>query len=205
VHSKCELKVPAECSNVRGVYEASENLQSPSSTLSRSESRSSTNSGEAPTLSAHALPHASLRVKESNRLARVIFDFAASSSFELNVMDGTLVHVLEEDDGSGWVKVVDPDGNEGLVPATYLDDASGGPIETSEPFQQTFQQASGMYVRALYDYRSRGPDELTINEGDLVELSSGANGGQNYADGWWEGFSRDGKKGIFPSNYVELT
>ncbi|OJA09334.1 hypothetical protein AZE42_05467 [Rhizopogon vesiculosus] len=192
VHSKCELKVPAECSNVRGVYEASEILQSPSSAVFRSESRSSTSSGEAPTLSAYALPHASLRVKESIRLARVIFDFAASSSFELNVIDGTLVHVLEEDDGSGWVKVVDPDGNEGLVPATYLDDASEGPIETSEPFQQKLQQASGMYVRALYDYRARGPDELTINEGDFIELSSGANGGQNYADGWWEGMESSG-------------
>jgi len=160
-----------------------------------------TSSGEAPALSPSVLSQASIPVKESNRLACVIFDFAASSSFELNVIEGAVVHVLEEDDGSGWVKVADSDSNQGLVPATYLDDASGGLFESTE---QNFQQASGMYVRALYDYRAQGPDELTINEGDFVELSSGANGGQNYADGWWEGFSTDGKKGIFPSNYVEL-
>ncbi|KAJ8593663.1 hypothetical protein M405DRAFT_579416 [Rhizopogon salebrosus TDB-379] len=203
VHSKCELKVPAECGNVHGIYEASEVLQSPSSTLSRSESRSSacTSSGEVPALSPSVLPNASIHVKESNRLARVIFDFAASSSFELNVIEGAVVHVLEEDDGSGWVKVTDSDSNQGLIPASYLDDASGGLFESTE---QNFQQASGMYVRALYDYPAQGPDELTINEGDFVELSSGENGGQNYADGWWEGFSTDGKKGIFPSNYVEL-
>lgn len=42
-------------------------------------------------------------------------------------------------------------------------------------------------VRALYDYRAQGPEELTIKEGDLVELSAGADGGQNFSDGWWEG------------------
>jgi hypothetical protein len=53
-----------------------------------------------------------------------------------------VVHVLEEDDGSGWVKVTDSDSNQGLVPASYLDDASGGLFESTE---QKFQQASGMY------------------------------------------------------------
>jgi hypothetical protein len=31
------------------------------------------------------------------------------------------VRVIEEDDGSGWVKVDDGAGGKGLVPATYLD------------------------------------------------------------------------------------
>lgn len=45
-----------------------------------------TGSGEAPApLSSSALSHTSQSVKESDRLARVIFDFAASSPFELNV------------------------------------------------------------------------------------------------------------------------
>lgn len=206
VHSKCELNVPAECSNVHGNYKPSEILQSPSSAVSISESRSSvsTSSRETPKPSSSVAPNASPHVEEVIRLARAIFDFAASSSFELNVTEGAVVRVLEEDDGSGWVKVADSDGEKGLVPATYLEDASEWPLEKSEPSQQNSQQASGIYVRALYDYRAQEPEELTINEGDFVELSSGTNGGQNYADGWWEGFSRDGKKGIFPSNYVDL-
>jgi hypothetical protein len=59
--------------------------------------------------------------------------------------EGAVVHVLEEDDGSGWVKAADPDGNQGLVPATYLNGASGGPFESIEPFEQKIQQASGVY------------------------------------------------------------
>ena len=31
------------------------------------------------------------------------------------------MQILEEDDGSGWVKVVDKAGNKGLVPASYLE------------------------------------------------------------------------------------
>ncbi|KAG0700444.1 hypothetical protein DFH29DRAFT_1055069 [Suillus ampliporus] len=202
VHSKCELKVPAECGNA---YRASEILQSPSSALSRSESRSPvSNSRESPMPSTSMPPNTSPHAEESNRLALVIFGFAASSSFELNVTEGAVVRVLEEDDGSGWVKVADSDGEKGLVPATYLEDAGGRPFGTTAPSQQNSQQASGVYVRALYDYQAQELEELTIHEGDFVELSSGAKGGQNYAEGWWEGFSRDRKKGIFPSNYVEL-
>lgn len=31
------------------------------------------------------------------------------------------MRVIEDDDGSGWVKVVDEDGGRGLVPASYIE------------------------------------------------------------------------------------
>lgn len=39
----------------------------------------------------------------------------------------------------------------------------------------------------LYDYQAQGPHELTIVEGEVLELSSGPCGGQNYSEAWWEG------------------
>jgi hypothetical protein len=75
-------------------------------------------------------------------------------------------------------------------------------------------------VRALYQYEARGSDELELREGELIELSTGPSGGQNYGEGWWEGkisvqrffgaksevppagYDSSGRKGIFPSNYV---
>lgn len=75
-------------------------------------------------------------------------------------------------------------------------------------------------MRGIYQYQPQGPDELPVQEGELLELTGGPSGGQNYADGWWEGEGmtyhggelcswRDatgldsaGRKGIFPSNYV---
>jgi hypothetical protein len=68
----------------------------------------------------------------------IVFDFNASSPFELSVsgasvlsyyeqhlnylsLEGTRVRILEPDDGSGWVKITnDETGESGLVPATYV-------------------------------------------------------------------------------------
>lgn len=36
-------------------------------------------------------------------------------------IEGATVHVVEDDDGSGWVKVADDYGGKGLVPASYLE------------------------------------------------------------------------------------
>ncbi|KAH7913976.1 hypothetical protein BJ138DRAFT_1058030 [Hygrophoropsis aurantiaca] len=206
VHAKCELKVPAECSGIPGDHKISEVVSRTSSTISRSESRTAVSSkvGEIPTPSSFVQPDTPRQVEDAHPLARVIFDFAASSPFELHVSEGTLVHVLEEDDGSGWVKVADDFGGKGLVPASYIETVEENGLQRSRSSDINPRQNSEKRVRVLYDYEAQGPDELTITEGDLIELSSGINGGQDYAEGWWEGFSVSGHKGIFPSNYVEL-
>lgn len=115
-----------------------------------------------------------------------------------------MVHVLEEDDGSGWVKVVDNQGGKGLVPASYIKFSNAETLPPS-PVHSRSDKSSKKYgmhpvslvvkndhltqytVRGLYDYQAQGSDELGITEGELIELSGGPNGGQNYADGWWEG------------------
>ena len=56
---------------------------------------------------------------------------------------------------------------------------------------------AAVLVRGIYDYQAQGSDELGISEGEIVELSGGPSGGQNYADGWWEGkleFSYSGRR-----------
>ena len=111
----------------------------------------------------------------------------------------------KDDDGSGWVKVSNDQGGKGLVPASYveyLEEIANAPPTATH---SRTSQGSGQYgsyniicrififvhavilVRGLYDYQSQGSDELGISEGEIVELSGGLNGGQNYADGWWEG------------------
>lgn len=64
-------------------------------------------------------------------------------------------------------------------------------VNTVRNKQQTARACSfnAIVVRGLYDYQPQGSDELGISEGEMVELSAGPNGGQNYADGWWEGKS----------------
>lgn len=50
--------------------------------------------------------------------------------------------------------------------------------------------------KVLYDYTAAGDDELTIREGEVMFLIS------KDASGWWEG-EINGKKGLFPGNYVQ--
>ncbi|KAF8073423.1 hypothetical protein FPV67DRAFT_1605812 [Lyophyllum atratum] len=191
VHSKCELKVPADCRQAGPVKPQSSIRQSAS--LSRTTSRAT----QPPTASSFVQSTTEESTEESYPAARVLFDFTPTSEFELLVSEDTIVHVMEPDDGSGWVKVVDMQGSDGLVPASYLehDVASQAPAT---------QGGSGQYVRAIYAYSAQGPDELALIEGQTLELTSGPSGGQYYGDGWWEGFDSKGAKGIFPSNYVEM-
>ncbi|KAI9462227.1 hypothetical protein HD554DRAFT_2206560 [Boletus coccyginus] len=214
VHAKCELKVPAECTGVRGDHEVAESPSRTSSIFRKERSNEPlgiTSSGKPSSHSSTAddvreTPTPSSFVQADTphgyTSARVVFDFSASSPFELSVSEGTIVHVVEEDDGSGWAKVADDRGGKGLVPASYLETADVKLLELSGGSEKP--RASGQFVRVIYDYEAQGPDELSIKEGEVLKLSSGPYGGQNRADGWWEGYSNDGIKGIFPSNYHRL-
>ncbi|KAI3359468.1 hypothetical protein L3Q82_013771 [Scortum barcoo] len=52
-------------------------------------------------------------------------------------------------------------------------------------------------VVALYSYEASKPDDLSLNEGDIIYLM------HRHDDGWWEGVL-NGKRGFFPENYVQL-
>ncbi|PPR05914.1 hypothetical protein CVT26_008808 [Gymnopilus dilepis] len=193
VHAKCELKVAANC-------EGAEERQS--STLFKSNTNASRTS--VPEHTPSIPPSASSFVQSTEDIpeevveARVLYDFTATSEFELAVHEGQTVRVIEPDDGSGWTKVEDSNQESGLVPASYLeivDDASEG---------QGVVNIGDKKVRAIYSYTAQGDGELSLQPGDILTLSSGLTGGENYGNGWSEGFDGQGRKGIFPSNYVSL-
>lgn len=55
---------------------------------------------------------------------------------------------MEEDDGSGWVKVMDDSGGKGLVPASYLEAVQAVQSRASAPrggIEGRRQQGSGKY------------------------------------------------------------
>ncbi|XP_073258737.1 intersectin-1-like [Porites lutea] len=55
------------------------------------------------------------------------------------------------------------------------------------------------YYKALYEFEPRNPDELQLDEGDIVVIDQGA---KKPPPGWLYG-ETNGKKGLFPENYVE--
>ncbi|KAF8588584.1 hypothetical protein K439DRAFT_1613424 [Ramaria rubella] len=218
VHSRCELKVPAEC----GAGNKGNNAIPVASPVSNTPPRTSIESedpislliqsywsfaGESSTPSSFARPHGTVGHDEHSH-ANVLFSFEASSPFELSISAGDSVTLLEVDDGSGWIKIADSRGGKGLVPASYVElseEGDAGPRTPPSPVANDAPpQGCGVYVQALYTYTSQGADELGFEEGETFELSAGPEGGQNYADGWWEGIHPSGRKGIFPSNYYPV-
>lgn len=67
--------------------------------------------------------------------------------FLMSSIEGTMVYVVEEDDGSGWVKVTDNLGGKGLVPASYLETADVKSLELSGGSERP--RASGQFGRHL--------------------------------------------------------
>ncbi|XP_070536065.1 proline-serine-threonine phosphatase-interacting protein 2-like [Ptychodera flava] len=51
-------------------------------------------------------------------------------------------------------------------------------------------------VKALYDYTAQGAKELTIQAGDVITVTKSDD------NNWWEGICQ-GRRGMFPTNYVE--
>ncbi|XP_050525595.1 SH3 domain-containing kinase-binding protein 1 [Daktulosphaira vitifoliae] len=54
-----------------------------------------------------------------------------------------------------------------------------------------------MEAVAQFDYTAQEPDELTLKKGDVITDV------KPLPDGWMEGY-KDGKKGMFPDNYVKI-
>ena len=53
-------------------------------------------------------------------------------------------------------------------------------------------------VKVIFDYDATQPDELTIKVGDIISDVKKQPGG------WWEGVL-NGRKGVFPDNFVEVS
>ncbi|KAF8942128.1 hypothetical protein BGZ47_006803 [Haplosporangium gracile] len=230
-HSKCEMKVPPTCSNIKGGAKAQRNsilgggppsASSPTSTFSTMSSlppelaptgtpiselkhRASVRESSSPSGAGAAATTATARSLQSNQRgapqagshgslnqlqAHVIYDYDASSPGELTVRVGDLVTILEgDDDNSGWV-TGQVNGSSGLIPLSY--------IEMEQLYEAPSEAAPIQKVRVLYDYDAQSNLELTIHEGDILDLTS-----TDCSEGWWEGTLR-GVTAQFPANYVEL-
>ncbi|KAF9155061.1 hypothetical protein BG015_011199 [Linnemannia schmuckeri] len=237
INTICEMKVPPNCSNVKGGAKAQRNsilgggppsASSPTSTFSTLSSlppelapagtpiselkhraslressspsgalagadagaAASTVAARSPQANQRGAPQAGTHGSLNQLQAHVIYDYDASSPGELTVRVGDVVTILEgDDDNSGWV-TGQVNGSSGLIPLSY--------IEMEQFYEASSEVAPIQKVRVLYDYDAQSNLELTIREGDIVDLTS-----TDCSEGWWEGTLR-GVTAQFPANYVEL-
>lgn len=68
--------------------------------------------------------------------------------------------------------------------------------EISENGQEVAAEQQ-MCVRALYDYQAEDESEISFEPGDIIRDV------ETVDKAWWRGWSKDGRQGLFPANYVE--
>ncbi|XP_013882196.1 F-BAR and double SH3 domains protein 1 [Austrofundulus limnaeus] len=132
---------------------------------------------------------------------RVIYNYQATQSDELSLVEGAELHVVEDGDLEDWLKV-------GHLPEGYVQ-FLGLPVEDTPQLDSSSSSTSSKgnkvhsrgVVRALDSYQAQSASELSFQEGVLIHLICCPH--SEVDDGFWEG-ELDGRIGLFPSSLVEL-
>ena len=155
--------------------------------------------------------------------AQALYDFVGQEEGDLSFTAGDVITLISYDANEEWwhgsLK-----GNVGTFPRDYVqrvESSTPAPafasipeppapaaVAAPPPVDNFFAPppppaaaaaaASGLReARALYPFEGMSEDELSFFAGDILLVA-------NEIDGWYEGEDRNGRKGIFPANYVEL-
>ncbi|CAO3673672.1 unnamed protein product [Umbelopsis vinacea] len=194
-HAKCEMKVPPNCTRVKGKVDRQKSLSRAGSFRPKA---GGGNKSESPNSSTPSLAVSSNPTTENRAYA--IYDYDAANPDEISIKEGDEVTVVEPDDGSGWIKIR-LNSNQGLVPANYVETARSGvaaaidiPTEDGKYVRDSLvspvidehieEETGGVadqveYVTAMYDFDGQSTEELSIKEGDRIILLNRDEGG------WW--------------------
>eukprot|EP00842_Homolaphlyctis_polyrhiza_P004731 jgi/Hompol1/5259/HPOL_004277-RA len=117
-------------------------------------------------------------------VARVLFDYEATTTEELSIHEGDMLLITDDTDQDWWEATEKPvdafqEARSGLVPMTYVEEA------------QPLALAS-----ALYDYDPATDEEIAIREGQLLRVYEKVD-----ADWWF--VKQDNNVGLVPASYVE--
>lgn len=129
--------------------------------------------------------------------ASMKYDFQAAGPGELSAAAGEVLELVQNDDGSGWVKLRGPAG-EGLVPASYVDVLFGGmeaPSTAAAPPPPPSRGSKDPKMVALYAYDAADANQLSIAPNNVITVVEGDSGG------WTTGVI-NGRQGIFPTAYA---
>ncbi|KAK4701743.1 quercetin 2,3-dioxygenase, partial [Phenoliferia sp. Uapishka_3] len=190
-HAKCELKVPAGCGTAGGAvnrrksklghtHSISKKLSptTPSSaTMPVATSTSSASSSMPPPPARAVPPLAAVSEVSSLGTATMLYDYQATTAFELSVSESEVVSLVEAEDESGWCKVRTNDGRTGLVPASYLQLGGAAPAAAHEEEQEV----RGAQALVLYDYEAQDAGELSLTQDEYITVTN-----PNAGDGWSE-------------------
>ncbi|KAL5289623.1 hypothetical protein ACFFRR_009591 [Megaselia abdita] len=123
-------------------------------------------------------------------IAVVEHNYTKKEPDELSLIKGESIYkinMLSE----GWWQGVNSTGEKGMFPENFVR------IVSDEVVYREKHLSVNRRCKAIYSYDQNKEDELTLAVGDVVEVLGEAE------EGWWQG-QLNGKKGVFPSNFVTL-
>jgi len=124
-------------------------------------------------------------LKKGVKFAQVLYDFHAESPSEINLVKGTLIKILNDENNEWWEGTFED--NSGFFPASYVK------IEEKYLHMNPKQKAS-----VTYDYYADSENEITIKKGDIVYLHE-----SDPDQEWWEA-NLNGNRGFIPKHYISV-
>uniref|UniRef100_A0A8C6YW03 Neutrophil cytosolic factor 1 n=1 Tax=Nothoprocta perdicaria TaxID=30464 RepID=A0A8C6YW03_NOTPE len=120
---------------------------------------------------------------------RVISDYEKSSRSEMALKTGEMVDVVEKSESGWWFCQLK--NKRGWVPAAYLE-----PIDGPDESEEQEPNYAGELYTVQKSYTAIEEDELTLKEGDTIEVI------HKLLDGWWV-IRKDEATGFYPSMYLQ--
>jgi hypothetical protein len=149
---------------------------------------------------------------------RALYDFAGQEEGDLSFAAGDLITLVSHDPAEEWWHG-SLNGSVGTFPRDYVERVDQAASTTAPPPFEAAPAAVPVFspepaavpppmpaaavpaglkaARALYPFEGVSDDELSFGAGDTLYVAT-------EIDGWYEGEDVNGRKGIFPANYVEL-
>jgi len=133
----------------------------------------------------------------SGRNLVALFSYDATEENELTFVEGDFITLIEENESGWWKGRLNSTGVEGLFPSNFVEENAGAAQPVASAVKLSSSEIKAEYI-ALYDYDAEDNTEISIKENDLLYVES-------ETDGWFYGYRKaePGKKGNFPSNFVE--
>uniref|UniRef100_A0A4W5K7I1 Neutrophil cytosolic factor 1 n=1 Tax=Hucho hucho TaxID=62062 RepID=A0A4W5K7I1_9TELE len=122
---------------------------------------------------------------------RVIADYSKTSKYEINLLTGDLVEIVEKSPNGWWFCQCET--KRGWVPASYLE-----PLDGPEESEEADPNYAGELYITTKAYKAAQDDELTLETGETIEVI------HKLLDGWW--VVRKGEEtGHVPSMFLHRT
>ena len=128
------------------------------------------------------------------------FEYTASKSDELSLVEGMHVVVTKKED-DGWWYGKSMDGFEGWFPANYVSEISETDSNKIVNINPSHQQSTGPVktILCLYSYTARYPEELSFEENELLDVVEEPTSDPE----WLSARNSKGAVGLVPKNYVK--